>query len=92
MRARWRSLISRNYRQPTLYFSKSYFFELKDVGKRISLHSGRKVIKFPIKKVMVGHFAGEFIFSKKLGASIHISKKRKLYISKILKSNIFKTY
>jgi len=80
MRSKWKNFISRNYRSPAYYFSRSYFFKVEDIGKRIRLHIGRKFREFPIKKSMVGHFAGEFIYCKKLGSSIHIVKKKKLWI------------
>jgi len=45
------------------------------VGHRIGLYNGKKVTKMNIEPHMVGFKLGQFIFTKKMGVSIHNSIK-----------------
>lgn len=47
------------------------------VNKRIALHNGRFFKIFQIKSSMLFNRVGNLIRTKKLGAAIHISKKKK---------------
>jgi ribosomal protein S19 len=47
------------------------------LGTRISVYNGFRLFSARIRPVMVGRYVGEFFFSKKIGASIHIPKKKK---------------
>lgn len=48
------------------------------VGKRIQVYTGYKFVSLTIRDNMVGNTFGDFIATKVLGPSIHISKKKRV--------------
>jgi ribosomal protein S19 len=59
--------------------SRNYIVKLKDKGKVVFIYNGRRYIKFPCIKSIVGYKLGQFILTKKIGMFIHnLSKGVKL--------------
>lgn len=48
-----------------------------DVGSTVNVYNGKELVKLQIIENMVGHFFGEFIFTKRLGGSIHLKKNKR---------------
>lgn len=53
------------------------------VGATISVHTGKRIKKLTIEEKMVGYKLGAFVFTKKLGKSIHNSEHNRKKIAKI---------
>jgi len=53
------------------------------VGRRVSVHTGRKYHNFKITNLMVGHKFGEYAYTKKLGHKIHSSARNKKRLAKM---------
>lgn len=47
------------------------------IGGLYRVYVGNGFVELRVLDNMVGHFFGEFIFTKRLGSSIHIKKKKK---------------
>jgi len=47
------------------------------VNRKFKVHNGIWLLTLNIKTGMVGHKFGEFVFTKKMGRTIHIKKKKK---------------
>lgn len=55
---------------------KNSFIPKELIGTRVLIYNGKIFISIRIRDNMIGHKFGEFIWTKKLGSSIHIRKKK----------------
>ncbi len=53
------------------------------IGHVLSVYDGKKFKRIKIKEEMVGFRLGEFVYTKKLGSSIHNSERNKKKIEKM---------
>lgn len=66
---------SDTYGQPVC--SRRSRFPQSIVGSRIFVYNGCRFLSARVRPVMVNRYVGEFFFTKKIGFSIHIPKKKK---------------
>lgn len=48
----------------------------KCLGKKVLIYNGKKFVPLYVKFEMLGHKFGEFVFTKRLGRTIHVSAKK----------------
>ena len=57
-------------------WSRSSIICKKCIGKKVLVYNGKKFVPLNIKIGMLGHKFGEFIFTKRMGRTIHIKEKK----------------
>lgn len=60
-----------------IYNTRSIVVTKSMLGKEVKVHFGNNIKKFKISVRHIGYKLGQFIFTKKMGSSIHKNKKDK---------------
>lgn len=77
MRAKWKGSYNFGLMSGSKVWDRSIMIISEDIGKIVEVYNGFKFFEVIIDETMVGKKLGEFVLTKKIGASIHAKKKNK---------------